>query len=68
MSRHLQATIETFPIAGSFTISRGSKTEAEVITCTISENGLSRHGESGCAKTPAIERACMAIQSLRHGE
>lgn len=45
MSRHLQATIETFPIAGSFTISRGSKTEAEVITCTISENGFSGRGE-----------------------
>lgn len=45
MSRHLEATIETFPIAGLFTISRGSKTEAEVITCTISENGLSGRGE-----------------------
>jgi len=61
MCRHLQATIETFPIAGS-------KTEAEAITCTISENGLSGRGESRCGKTPAIERACTAIQSLRHGE
>jgi L-alanine-DL-glutamate epimerase-like enolase superfamily enzyme len=45
MSRHLQATIETFPIAGSFTISRGSKTEADVVTCTIGENGFSGRGE-----------------------
>ena len=45
MSRHLEATIETFPIAGLFTISRGSKTEAEVITCTITENGVSGRGE-----------------------
>ncbi|CDZ43317.1 dipeptide epimerase [Neorhizobium galegae] len=45
MSRHLEATIETFPIAGSFTISRGSKTEAEVITCVIRENGASGRGE-----------------------
>ncbi len=45
MSRHLQATIETFPIAGSFTISRGSKTEAEVVTCSVSENGFSGRGE-----------------------
>ena len=45
MSRHLEATIETFPIAGKFTISRGSKTEAEVITCTIHENGVSGRGE-----------------------
>jgi L-alanine-DL-glutamate epimerase-like enolase superfamily enzyme len=45
MSRHLEATIEAFPIAGSFTISRGSKTQAEVIACTISENGVSGRGE-----------------------
>jgi L-alanine-DL-glutamate epimerase-like enolase superfamily enzyme len=45
MSRHLEATIETFPIAGSFTISRGSKTEAEVITCVVRENGVSGRGE-----------------------
>ncbi|MGK6314958.1 N-acetyl-D-Glu racemase DgcA [Neorhizobium sp. DT-125] len=45
MVRHLEATIETFPIAGTFTISRGSKTEAEVITCIIRENGVSGRGE-----------------------
>ena len=45
MRRHLEATIETFPIAGLFTISRGSKTEAEVVTCTIHENGVSGRGE-----------------------
>lgn len=45
MRRHLEATIETFPIAGLFTISRGSKTEAEVVTCTIHEDGLSGRGE-----------------------
>jgi len=45
MRRNLEATIETFPIAGTFTISRGSKTEAEVITCTITEDGVSGRGE-----------------------
>ena len=45
MARHLEATIEAFPIAGSFTISRGSKTEADVIVCRISENGVSGRGE-----------------------
>ncbi|MFB9952601.1 N-acetyl-D-Glu racemase DgcA [Rhizobium puerariae] len=45
MGRHLEATIETFPIAGKFTISRGSKTQAEVITCTIHEGGVSGRGE-----------------------
>jgi len=45
MPRHLEATIEAFPIAGTFTISRGSKTEADVIVCNISENGFSGRGE-----------------------
>jgi L-alanine-DL-glutamate epimerase-like enolase superfamily enzyme len=45
MTRHLEATIETFPIAGVFTISRGSKSQAEVITCTITEQGLVGRGE-----------------------
>ena len=45
MRRNLEATIEAFPIAGLFTISRGSKTEAEVITCSISADGRSGWGE-----------------------
>nr|CAD6414180.1 dipeptide epimerase [Rhizobium sp. Q54] len=45
MRRNLEATIETFPIAGLFTISRGSKTEAEVVTCVIEENGVFGRGE-----------------------
>lgn len=45
MRRHLEATTESFPIAGTFTISRGSKTEAEVVTCTINANGVIGRGE-----------------------
>ncbi|MCJ8518159.1 L-alanine-DL-glutamate epimerase-like enolase superfamily enzyme [Pseudorhizobium tarimense] len=45
MRRNLEATIETFPITGMFTISRGSKTEAEVVTCTISLGEISGRGE-----------------------
>jgi L-alanine-DL-glutamate epimerase-like enolase superfamily enzyme len=45
MTRYFQATIDTFPIAGLFTISRGSKTQAEVIVCTIGENGVLGRGE-----------------------
>src|SRR5690606_8620052 len=45
MRRNLEATIETFPIAGLFTISRGSKTEAEVVTCAIEADGLTGRGE-----------------------
>jgi L-alanine-DL-glutamate epimerase-like enolase superfamily enzyme len=45
MGRNLEATIESFPIAGTFTISRGSKTEAEVLTCAITEDGRTGYGE-----------------------
>ncbi len=45
MKRNLEATIETFPIAGLFTISRGSKTQAEVVTCTITSDGVRGRGE-----------------------
>ncbi len=36
LSTHLQARIERWPIAGSFTISRGAKTEAVVVVAEIS--------------------------------
>lgn len=45
MARVISVVAERFPIAGTFTISRGSKTEAEVITCTISQDGHSGRGE-----------------------
>ena len=45
MNRVLSVAEERFPIAGTFTISRGSKTEAEVITCTIAEGENSGRGE-----------------------
>ncbi len=45
MNRVLSVVEERFPIAGTFTISRGSKTEAEVIACTIAEGENSGRGE-----------------------
>lgn len=45
MPRHLKVTTEIFPIAGAFTISRGTKTEARVVTCTIEEDGFVGRGE-----------------------
>ena len=41
----LRAHIERWPIAGRFTISRGSKTEAVVVVAEISRNGVTGHGE-----------------------
>ncbi|MBO9194685.1 dipeptide epimerase [Rhizobium sp. 16-449-1b] len=45
MPRSLEIQTDSFPIAGTFTISRGTKTSAEVILCTVSENGVSGRGE-----------------------
>ncbi|PDQ20975.1 dipeptide epimerase [Mesorhizobium sanjuanii] len=45
MARVISVEAERFPIAGTFTISRGSKTEAEVITCTIGQGSHSGRGE-----------------------
>lgn len=45
MERRLTALSERFPIAGTFTISRGSKTEAEVVTCTVTEGSHTGRGE-----------------------
>ena len=45
MARVISVEAERFPIAGVFTIARGSKTVAEVITCTISDGSYIGRGE-----------------------
>jgi len=42
---HLSVAVERFPIAGSFTISRGSRTEAVVVTATLTIDGATGRGE-----------------------
>lgn len=41
----LTVAVERFPIAGSFTISRGSRTEAVVVVATIEDGGFRGRGE-----------------------
>jgi L-alanine-DL-glutamate epimerase-like enolase superfamily enzyme len=41
----LSARIERFPVAGRFTIARGSTTEARVIGVTLTRNGVTGRGE-----------------------
>jgi L-alanine-DL-glutamate epimerase-like enolase superfamily enzyme len=43
--RRVHAQIETWPIAGTFTIARGSRTEARVVVATIRDNGATGRGE-----------------------
>ncbi|MBB4303106.1 L-alanine-DL-glutamate epimerase-like enolase superfamily enzyme [Rhodobium orientis] len=45
MTRTLSATSESWPIAGGFTISRGTKTTAEVVVAKVTEGGHTGRGE-----------------------
>lgn len=65
--RKLDVTIDRFPIAGKFTIARGSRTEAVVVTATITEDGAVGRGE--CVPYPrygeTVEGVAAAIEALR---
>lgn len=67
MARVISVEAERFPIAGTFTISRGSKTEAEVITVTIGENGHVGRGECVPYKRygETMEGVHAAIEAMR---
>ncbi|MGJ3262268.1 MAG: N-acetyl-D-Glu racemase DgcA [Salinarimonas sp.] len=67
MHRSLTVAAESFPIAGRFTISRGSRTEAVVVLVTIGQDGAlgrgecvpyARYGES-------VESVIAQIESIR---
>ena len=45
MACQMSVAVERFPIAGAFVISRGAKTEAEVVTCTLEAGGHVGRGE-----------------------
>lgn len=63
----LAARIERFPIAGSFTISRGAKTEAVTVVAEVSQDGLTGRGE--CVPYPRYgetpEATLGAIQAMQ---
>ncbi|RWM07083.1 MAG: dipeptide epimerase [Mesorhizobium sp.] len=67
MARVISVEAERFPIAGTFTISRGSKTEAEVITVTIGESGYVGRGECVPYKRygETMEGVRAAIEAMR---
>ncbi len=68
------AETERFPIPGTFTISRGSKTEAEVIACTIRGRRELRPGRMRAlsalrrdhGKRAAADRGWQRLRSRRH--
>jgi L-alanine-DL-glutamate epimerase-like enolase superfamily enzyme len=60
----LSARIERWPIAGSFTISRGAKTEAVTVVAELSRAGLTGRGE--CVPYPRYgETAEATLNALR---
>ncbi|WP_457812688.1 N-acetyl-D-Glu racemase DgcA [Sinorhizobium meliloti] len=63
----LTATVEHFPIAGAFTILRGSKTTASVVTCRVTDGELSGWGE--CVPYArygeSVESVLSAIENVR---
>ena len=72
--RRLTITHESWPIAGVFTISRGSKTAADVVVVTIEEDGTMgrgecvpypRYGETVPAVVAALEAARADIEAGR---
>ena len=69
--RKLTVAHESWPIAGTFTISRGSKSAADVVVVTLSEDGATgrgecvpypRYGETIAAVMAALENARAAIE------
>jgi L-Ala-D/L-Glu epimerase len=60
---------ESWPIAGSFTISRGSKTAAEVVVVTLEEEGHRGRGE--CVPYPryneTVEGVMASLEAARAG-
>jgi L-Ala-D/L-Glu epimerase len=71
MTRRLLVEPQRFPIRGAFTISRDSKTEAEVVTCRIADGGAQgwgecvpyrRYGESVASVLEAIDGIRDAIE------
>ena len=71
MSLDLSVEIERFPIAGRFTIARGSRTEAIVVTATVGAGPVrgrgecvpyARYGETPEGVASAIEKMTVAIR------
>lgn len=66
-ARILTLAAESFPIAGKFTISRGSRTEAVVVTVTLTEGGATGRGECVPYKRygESVEGVMADIERLR---
>jgi L-alanine-DL-glutamate epimerase-like enolase superfamily enzyme len=62
MAVRLSVAEERFPVAGAFTISRGSRTEIRVVTATLSDGGFSGRGE--CVPYPRYGETAESVIAL----
>jgi L-alanine-DL-glutamate epimerase-like enolase superfamily enzyme len=58
-STALNAAIEAWPIAGSFTITRGSKTQADVVVVELTDGAYRGHGE--CTPYPRYDETAAGV-------
>jgi L-Ala-D/L-Glu epimerase len=67
MPRSLTVAVDRFPITGRFTIARGSRTEAVVVTARVEEDGVAGRGE--CVPYArygeTVEGVVAAIEAVR---
>ena len=56
MARRLTLAVERFPIAGAFTISRGSRTEIAVVVATIQDGKVKLMMPASAAKGDSAAR------------
>jgi L-alanine-DL-glutamate epimerase-like enolase superfamily enzyme len=65
--RTLTVAHESWPIAGAFTISRGSKTQADVVVVTLTKHGVTGRGE--CVPYPrydeTVPQVIAALEAAR---
>ena len=67
MTLSVEATVETWPIAGTFAISRGTKREAVVVVARVGDGRIAGRGE--CVPYArygeTVESVCAAIEGVR---
>lgn len=63
MTRRLAATIERFPIAGAFTIARGSRTEAVVVLATVTD-AAGQVGRGECVPYARYGETVESVEAL----
>ncbi|MCG6122462.1 MAG: dipeptide epimerase [Microvirga sp.] len=67
MKRTLDIAVESFPIAGTFTISRGSRTEATVVVASIRDGACLGRGECVPYRRygETVESVTLAVETAR---